>query len=170
MEYLKICAFLIFFLLVSCGVKLDKTIGGQEQKVDSLLGSITLVDGTTLDLTQEKQPFVLIFAGYTCQTCKEEAKEFAKHFAQKGGLPKEIKIITVLAQSSIERAKKWQQQNNVKWVMGYDQSGDYFKALCPELITPCVYGQNLRTRTPMHKYKESPKLENLEKETGPWTY
>lgn len=177
MEHLRKFLFLLCAcgLLPSCGVHADRTKGMPPQaqaqfSKDGLKGIITLLDGTKLDLSREEQPFVLTFAGYTCQTCRQEAKAHAAHFAQKGGLPKEVKLITVITMVGSERAVKWQQQTGLKGIVGYQEERGLFQELCPDELTPCVFSQNLRGDPKVKKYTESPTLELLERDTGPWTF
>ncbi|MGE4131317.1 MAG: TlpA family protein disulfide reductase [Bdellovibrionales bacterium] len=162
---------LLTFFLAGCGSNLPTTLGGEakpQPKVEKIEGSVVLTDGSTLDLAGIDQPLVVMFVTYFCISCKEEAAHLSEYFAAKGGLPQNVKLVTILAGGDATKATRWAQKNKVTWTMTFDPSAENFKRLCPEEVTPCVLTRH--PKTSIEKHLGIVPVGQLEAETGPWEY
>jgi len=169
----NLAALILAVAVAGCGSKLPNTFGAGPRvphKPVRLEGKLDLTDKSTLDLSQLNEPFVLMFVTYFCLSCKEEAANLAAHFALKGALPANVRLITVLAGGDGARAERWAQINKVSWSMAADFDASHFQRLCPEQLTPCVLTQNLASATPVTKHIGLVPIDQLEKETGPWQF
>ena len=93
------------------------------------------------------------------------------YFAAKGGIPKNAKIITALADRDLSGAKSFQSKWGISWTMAHDAGGELFKKVCPQLITPCIFTQNLKNSPAVFRREnQEMDINALEKETGPWQY
>lgn len=158
--------------LSACGRSLPTSLDqprGDQTKVQRIEAQLQLIDKSVLDFATLDEPVVLMFATYFCISCKEEAKNLAAFFAAKGALPKNARIITVLAGGDVARAERWAQINHVSWTMAADDDASVFQRLCPERLTPCVLTQNLNGAGIIKRIGGVP-IEQLERETGPWLY
>jgi hypothetical protein len=190
MGYMKLNLKLIPALIVTCligstgcGANLPTSLGSDPKvriesepdstKQNDLKGVIALTDGTRIDLAQTAEPFVLMFATYTCLSCKGEATKLVQYFATKPGLPTNARLITVLVGGTPEQALRWRNRLGITWSVGVDpESRDpLFFERCTERLTPCVLIERPSSGLPVKKLVgDEASIETLEKESGPWRY
>lgn len=174
-SFLLLCIF-----LVSCGSRIPLTYGESKSNEPPtqttqagggvLQGQFPLTNGGSVQLESTTRPTILIFVTYFCISCKEETKELAAFFRQRGGLPKNADLYTILVGGDIEQAKNWQKRFGVEWSMGSDSKTDLFLRYCsPEKLTPCSVTYTPGANT-YQKHIGIAGPEVLEKETGPWAH
>ncbi|HEY8280617.1 MAG TPA: hypothetical protein VIH99_13385 [Bdellovibrionota bacterium] len=180
MGNLRFVALILFpFVFSACGSGLATSYGEEKERAraSSLAGVIDFADGSQMNLGQQTDPVVLMFATYTCISCKEEAFKMVEFFRSKGGLPANAKIVTVLAGSGFSSAEKWKNKvcedestPCVTWPVGVNDDNSLFNTYCPDHLTPCVLTHNLSRAPTLIQRTGHVAIEDLEKETGPWLY
>lgn len=163
----------VFLLSAACAPKEDSAPAPnpnrpQESK-NSLQGEMELVDGRKLDLSDGVQPTVLIFASDFCIVCSEEARSLSAIFANRGGPPKNVRILTILIGAVPEDVEPWTRGHSVSWPTGIDREDSLFRSLCTVTQTPCVITHN-PTTDKITARNGAFEIADLEKETGTWTY
>lgn len=162
----------ILLLVSGCGSSLNYSLAHPTAPTSEppLQGTIQMTDGTTTDIGKEQRPFLLMFATYTCLSCRDEVKRLLAYFQDKPGTPKNVRLITVLAGADLDLAQRWKTRLGVTWEVGVNPDDPMFKSRCPERLTPCLFTQNFNDHPPVHRRVGEADVDDLEKETGPWTY
>lgn len=184
MAYVNIL--LVALLTFACGekdnTKDDKQItrNSADQSKDQqgeikppLEGSFLNSKGERVDLSKHSEkPTVLIFAHQFCETCNKETKELSALFEEKGGVPQNINLYTVLIRAYPEDLEDWLFALDVpvQWIYGRDQSLELFFKYFPKgTKTPAMV-----VHTPTEGIvlqKQGPKsIAEIEELTGPWEF
>lgn len=165
-----ILSIVTLLMLSGCGSTLPSTYGNSKNfekpgTETRLQGIVQLEDGSTIDISTEPQPLILIFATRFCQVCQIEAKKMSQFFVN--GPPTNVKIVTVMAGANMDFAVRWKQRMGVNWLMGADAENEIFHPLCPEHLTPCVY--TIKNGRGMRHIGET-SFEQLQSETEMWQF
>ncbi|MCB0366591.1 MAG: hypothetical protein H6624_05950 [Bdellovibrionaceae bacterium] len=169
-----LCVSLILIASFACGrsipvAQLPPTKPVEKVKGDILKGVFTLIGGQKVDLEAETQPVVLIFASDTCLTCAEETEVLVALFKDKGSLPTNVKLYTILVGAIEEDAVFWREMFEVTWQVGLDPGDSLFRQYCPEGKTPCTLAYHPDNKS-LVKFVGASTPEGLQKETGTWLY
>lgn len=165
---------LAWVLVAGCGQNVPvtkKPVVEEKQKAQAAKfeGKFTAIDNEAIDLSKSDQPFVLIFASDTCATCTAETRALGKLFNEKGGLPVNVDLYTILIGALVEDAQDWKDYLSVRWTVGIDPGDQLFRQYCQEALTPCVLVFN-HINGKITKFIGESGPEELQKESGEWIY
>lgn len=140
-----------------------------QEAVSAFEGKVQLTDGSVISLEGSSKPTFLIFASDFCSICSEEARELAALFKERGGLPTNVRVLTVLIGAHPEDTNAWITSHGVIWPTGVDEGDSLFRSLCAVQQTPCAVTHHPATnRTSVRNGRLQ--MEDIEKETGRWEY
>jgi len=168
----------IFFftlLLTACGQRLPQILEvrdidlAQKPCRSQFNGELPLVDGTTLSLNNLQKNTLMIFASESCISCTEEITRLRNYFSEKGSLPKNAEIISVLLGAIAEDTKDWINNLKIPWTVGYDFELELYKSYFGQLKTPSILISNKASNS-VKCFQEVKNIQDLEKEMGGWEF
>lgn len=163
-------------LLSSCASRLPTSSSrgrpvAQKTLVGSLEGAVPTTLGSFISLKEwSASPFVLIFAAESCSSCRQETEALLARFRNQGGIPKNVRLLTVVLGVTPQQARTWAASfsSPVLWDVGVDESLMIYLNYFAEIQTPSILVGNGSGIFRVHAGPVPMAI--LEEESGKWEF